>query len=208
MQHCPGCVTRGTLEDLKRITVHGDPCEGCDPDEEVVALRAKVAVQVEEMNRIIRQKWDVENRNDALRAHIAALEADLAQVTGEIDTYQEMIADLQASVKRVIDERDALSGAMTAEMSGVALAYAAMKTERDRLQRIVDGHELISMRYATLRAALTQCVEALTGLLSQKPAIDGEPHAFWNHNAPSLWVTEYRRGQDALAHAQAVLADK
>jgi len=119
----------------------------------------------------------------SLYQRIATLEADLARVTGEMDALHRfahgvMIACVEAGGR---------GGDTTVQLSNVR----HLVKERD-----------------TLRVALTRTVEALQGLLSQKIAVDGEPHAFWNHNAPSLWVTEYRRGQDALAHAQAVLADK
>lgn len=73
--HCAGCVKHGTLEDLKRITVHGDECDGVDLDGEIQELQAKIAKMTEEMNTIIRQKWEVERERDELRKELSVEKA-------------------------------------------------------------------------------------------------------------------------------------
>ena len=58
--HCPGCVQHGRIPDLKSISVKGGDCPGLDVGLEREKLLGTISDLQVEMNRIIRQKWDVE----------------------------------------------------------------------------------------------------------------------------------------------------
>ena len=76
-------------------------------------------------------------------AAIRELQAENARLTDKCNQYLHAsgIATLERRLKETEAERDALAAAMPSEGADAALAYAAMKTERDALRAEIAQQE-------------------------------------------------------------------
>ena len=104
MSHCRGCPGRVCTTPTADLYLPGpkppltyEDCPGCtecsENGDKIAFLHEKVAQQVEELNTIIRQKWEIEGERDALRRANAKFDAEILRITVEREALR---ADLKA----------------------------------------------------------------------------------------------------------------
>jgi chromosome segregation ATPase len=139
---CPSCADRDAQ--LDRL---GD--ELAEAHLEIAKLRTatrRVVEKLDELRATVKGADDADRKLEYLLEEVAGMEGAVVSVPTAKLLWQEN-QKLKATIDTLTTERDALAAAMPSEGADAALAYAAMKTERDALDR-----------------ALTQC----RGLLKQE----------------------------------------
>ena len=124
MSHCRGCPGRVCTTPTADLYLPGpkppltyEDCPGCtecsENGDKIAFLHEKVAQQVEELNTVIRQKWEIEGQLERCAKSVKALVSERAEKDAEIATLtteRDALLAVAEAAKAMLGEKIAVDG--------------------------------------------------------------------------------------------------